>query len=91
MMAQCMLRWKACNGRASARVTGTARRMAMDFGINSPITTCRKVKEMMASVKEISLTHHTDMPVMSSKGATNASTKGSPRKPRASEAMVMPS
>ena len=65
--------------------------MANDFGISSPITTCRKVNDTIASPKEISLTHQSDMPVIKSSGATSASTNGSPRKPSASEEIVMPS
>ena len=42
-----------CKGVAKAIVVDTERLIAIDFGINSPITTCRKVKEMIAKVREI--------------------------------------
>jgi len=89
----------ASSGRDSASEVGKDLRIAIDLGISSPTITWSTVKEAMAVTNEMAEMTSRPMSLNSRMagnkpprmGPTMLSTSGSPRKPRASEAMVMPS
>ena len=66
-------------------------KMAKDFGMSSPTTTCRVVTMKKPTATQMGYTVASGKPQDSSGASRTADTAGSPNQPMAREASVMPS